>query len=339
MQDVAAFAMPNKLVLEEETATERYAKFVAEPLDKGFGQTLGNALRRILLSSLEGVAVSSIRIDGVPHEFTAVENVLEDVTDIVLNFKKVLFQCSGDLPRKLELHASEAGPVTAGNIAIDGVTSILNPEQVLCTLDKKRELDIEIEITRGRGYRPSEENKLPEQPIGVVPIDCLFSPVGRVSYSVHSCRVGQRTDFDRLEIELWTDGRTEPAEAIKQASLILIHHLGIFAGIDGTDEDDTSSLITTAEDEEMLRKLLRNVNEMELSVRAQNCLNNANICTVGELVQRSESEMMKFRNFGQKSLNELKERLEELELHLGYELKEEVRIAFDKELEKLRSGS
>lgn len=339
MPDLASFAMPNTLAVNEESASNTYARFTCEPLEKGFGNTLGNALRRILLSSLEGVAVSSIRIDGVPHEFTTIPDVIEDVTDIVLNFKRVLLQCSGDLPRTLELRASKAGEITAAAIAADGVTQVLNPEQPLFTLDKDREIFIELEIDKGRGYRPADENKRRDQPIGVIPIDSLFSPIRRVAYSVHDCRVGQRTDYDSLELEVWTDGRIDPRDAVKQAAQILVHHLSIFTGVPATDADDTSNLITNAEDEALLRKLLYNVNELELSVRAQNCLNNANIRTLGELVLRSESEMMKYRNFGQKSLSELKEKLTEMDLHLGMELKEEVRIAFEKELEKQRSGA
>ncbi len=339
MPEMAQFAMPQRVVLDEETATDTYGRFIAEPLEKGFGNTLGNALRRVLLSSLDGVSVSNIKIDGVPHEFSSIPNVVEDVTEIVLNFKKVLFECSGDLPRKLELRVKRAGEITAADIETDGVTSCLNPEQYLCTVDKERELLIELEIARGRGYRSADENKTEEQPIGVVPIDCLFSPVRRVAYHVTDCRVGQRTDYDRLESEVWTDGRITPTDAVKQAGQILAQHITIFTGLDGDDDDDPTRLITCAEDEELLNKVLMNVGDLQLSVRAQNCLNNANIRYIGDLVQRTEGEMMKYRNFGQKSLNELKDKLTEMGLHLGYDLKEEVRIAFEKQLEKMRSGS
>jgi len=339
MPDLATFAMPDRLAVEEGTASGTYAKFIAEPLEKGFGHTLGNALRRILLSSLEGIAVAWIRIDGVPHEFSSVDNVLEDVTDIVLNFKKVLFQCSGELPRRLELRTEKTGEITAADIATDGVTSVLNPEQHICTVDKERELFIEFEIKMGRGYAPAEDNKSDDQPIGVIPIDCLYSPVKRVGYSVHDCRVGQRTDYDSLELEIWTDGRIKPEDAVKQAAQILQGHLGIFSGMNGRTEEESATLISNPEDEATLRKLLRGVSDLELSVRAQNCLNNANIRTIGELVIRSEAEMMKYRNFGQKSLTELKEKLTEMDMHLGMELKEEVRIAFEKELEKMRNSA
>lgn len=331
------FAMPNRLVVDEETASDTYARFTAEPLEKGFGHTIGNALRRVLWSSLEGIAITWIKIDGVPHEFTTMPHVLEDVTDIVLNFKKVLFECSGDLPRKLEIKLSNrSGEVKAGDISGDGVTRVINPDQHLLTIDKPIDLYIEMEIDKGRGYNVAEENKRDDHPIGVIPIDSLYSPIRRVAYAVHDCRVGQRTDYDKLELEVWTDGRIDPRDAVTQAAQILNQHLAVFMGVNGQSASETASLITSAEDESLLRKLLLNVNDLELSVRAQNCLNNANIRTIGEMVQKTESEMLKFRNFGQKSLNELKEKLVEMGMHLGMELKEEVRIAFEKEIEKQR---
>jgi DNA-directed RNA polymerase subunit alpha len=333
------FAMPTRLHLDDETASETYGKFIAEPLEKGFGHTLGNALRRVLWSSLDGVAITWIKIDGVQHEFTTIPHVIEDVTDIVLNFKRVIFECSGDLPRKLELKVShKAGAVSAGAIATDGVTRVINPDQHLLTIDKPIELYIEMEIDKGRGYRVADDNKQDDHAIGVIPIDSLFSPIRRVAYAVHDCRVGQRTDYDKLELEVWTDGRIEPRDAVTQAAQILNQHLAVFMGLDGQQGGDAPSLITSAEDESMLRKLLLNVNDLELSVRALNCLNNANIRTIGEMVQKTEAEMLKFRNFGQKSLNELKEKLVDLGLHLAMELKEEVRIAFEKELERQRGA-
>ncbi len=334
---VEKFAMPNQLTVDTDSETDDYAKFVAEPLEKGFGHTLGNSMRRVLMSSLEGIAVSSIRIDGIPHEFSSIPGVIEDITDIVLNFKKVRFQCSGDLPRKLELQVTKAGEVTAKDIKGDSVTKILNPKQLLCTLDKESELRIEMEINKGRGFKLAEDNKREDQPIGVIPIDCLFSPVRRVAYSVHDCRVGQRTDYDKLELEVWTDGRITPPDAVKQAGRILLDHLSVFVGGDGkSDEDDVTSLITNAEDEALLRKLMRSVHDLELSVRAQNCLNSADIRTLGELVQRSEVEMLKYRNFGQKSLTELREKVQEIGLELNMEVPETVRITLQRDFEKKR---
>lgn len=338
-KNVEHFAMPTKLIIDEESETEVYGKFIAEPLEKGFGNTLGNALRRVLLSSLEGIAISYIRIEGVAHEFSTIDNVLEDVTDIVLNFKKVRFQCSGDLPRKLELDVEKSGEVTAGDIQEDSVTKVLNPKQLICTIDKSQKLHIEMEITKGRGFRVAEENKSDEHPIGVIPIDCLFSPIRRVSYSVHDTRVGQRTDYDKLELEVWTDGRMKPLDAVNQGAKILVDHISVFAGADSKDDEDSASIITDPDDEKLLRKLLRSVHDLELSVRAQNCLNNADIRTLGELVTRSESEMLKYRNFGQKSLNELREKVKDLELELHMELPETVRISLQRESERKRKAT
>jgi DNA-directed RNA polymerase subunit alpha len=338
MADTAHFEMPEAMVVDEATATLTYSRFVAEPMEKGFGHTLGNSLRRVLLSSLDGIAVSWIRIDGVPHEFTTMDDVIEDVTEIVLNFKKVRFKSEGELPRKLTLKTSKAGVITAADISLDGVTKIVNPEQMLLTVDQARDIHVEFEIVEGRGYRPAEENKQEDHPIGVIPVDCLFSPVVRVAYSVHDCRVGQRTDYDSLELEVWTDGRMEPKDAVKQAAAILGDHLAVFSGGVASRAASGASLINSPEDEAMLRKMLRNVNELQLSVRAQNCLDNANLRYFGEVIQKPESELLKYRNFGQKSADELKVKMLELDCSLGMEIKETVRQAFEKEVVKLRAG-
>ena len=329
----AKFELPSRLILNEETATDNYGKFTAEPFEKGFGHTIGNSIRRVLLSSLEGVSVTWIKIDGVLHEFAAIPDVLEDVTDIVLNFKKVRFNTEGDLPRKLELTADKKGQVTAASIQEDGQTEVVNPEQPICTLDKNKKLRIEFEIDRGRGYRPAEENKPEDAPIGLIPIDSLFSPIQRVCYDVTDTRVGQMTDYDKLELEVWTDGRIHPQEAIQQSAVILRDHLCILADVD-EEEDSPEKLINTPEDEALLRKMLINVQSIELSVRAQNCLKNAEIKFLGELVQKTESEMLKYRNFGKKSLDEIKERMQEMGLCLSMKLKDEVRLAFSKILER-----
>ena len=329
----ATFAMPNRLLLDEDSATETYGKFVAEPFEKGFGHTIGNSLRRILLSSLEGVSVTWIKIDGVLHEFAPVENVVEDVTDIVLNFKKVKFFTEEEGPRKLELVKDKKGPVTAADIITDGVTEVLNPDQYICTLDKDTKLRIEFEISKGRGYRPAEENKPEDSPIGLIPVDSLFSPVQRVKYGVSDTRVGQMTDFDKLEVEIWTDGRVNPSDAIKKSSQILRDHLAIFVDVDEED-DDPEKLISSPEEEALLRKMLIKVSSIELSVRAQNCLKNANINYLGELVQKSESEMLKYRNFGKKSLDEIKDRMQEMGICLNMKIKDEVRVAFAKILDR-----
>jgi DNA-directed RNA polymerase subunit alpha len=278
---------------------------------------------------MEGVAVSSVRIDGVPHEFYSMPDVLEDVVEIILNIKKLRLTCDGDVPRTLELQAERAGIVTAAAIREDGVTKILNPELVICTLDKDRPLRIEMEIDRGRGYRPAEENKREDHPIGVIPIDCLFSPVERVRYDVQACRVGQKTDYDRIEMEVWTDGRVNPRDAVRASAVILRDHLAVFA--ESGQRAETAE-VASAEDQELLERLGRSVNELELSVRAENCLNNANIRILGELVQKTESEMLKYRNFGKKSLGEIKVKLASLGLTLGMALSEEMKAALDQRL-------
>jgi len=332
MSGLSGFAMPERFTVDEETATATYSRFFAEPFEQGFGNTLGNALRRVLLSSLEGIAVSSIQIDGVAHEFTTIPDVIEDVTELVLNFKRIRFLCDGEVPRMLELKVSKSGSITAGDIELDSVTTIINPEQHLFTLDKSRTVRIQIELASGRGFRVADENKREDSPIGVIPIDCLFSPVVRVAYAVHQCRVGEDTDYDQLELEVWTDGRIEPEEGLRQAAHILQEHLNVFTGVVSAEEPESAELLETDEDRELLRTLLRSVGDIELSVRAQNCLNNASIGTLGELIVYSEAEMLKFRNFGQKSLNEIKDKIAELGLHLDYPIKELVRKAFEREL-------
>lgn len=317
------FELPKRLVKEEATATDSYAKFVAEPFETGYGHTIGNAFRRILLSSIEGAAISSVKIDGVDHEFQSVEGVVEDVTDLVLNLKKVLLKCHKRETLRLLIDVDKEGEVTAGDIQDDSNIEVLNPEQVICTLDKKRRFVAEIEVKVGRGYRPAEENKREEQLIGLIPIDSLFSPVRLVKYAVENTRVGQMTDFDKLILEVWTDGRVNPEAALKEAAAILRHHLDVFEDVSRERIEFESETKEISEEQNRLRKLLNmSVNEIELSVRAANCLNNANITTVGELALKTEQEMLKYRNFGKKSLNEIKAKLEQLGLALGMKLDE-----------------
>ena len=310
--------MPKRLVKEDATATETYAKFVAEPFETGYGHTIGNSIRRVLLSSLEGAAISSIKVDGAMHEFSTIDGVVEDVTDIVLNLKKVLFKSESREPQSLLLSVNKEGEVTAADIQLNHGVEIVNPGQHICTLDKKKKFEMELELKVGRGFLPGDENKKPNQPIGVVAIDSLFSPVTRVRYSVENARVGQRTDYDRLILEVWTDGRITPDEALTQASAILQHHLDVFVGYDKNAVEFEEVVDKQDEEKTKLKKLLNmSVNEIELSVRAANCLNNANITSVGQLAMKSEQEMLKYRNFGKKSLNEIKEKLASLSLSLG----------------------
>jgi DNA-directed RNA polymerase subunit alpha len=310
--------MPKRLTKDESTATETFAKFIAEPFETGYGHTIGNSLRRVLLSSLEGAAITSIKVDGAMHEFAAIDGVVEDVTDIVLNLKKIKFKAHTRDPQTLLLSANKEGAVTAADIQLNQNVELVNPDQTICTLDKKKKFEMELEVKIGRGFCPGDENKKPGQPIGVVAIDSLFSPVTRVRYSVENARVGQRTDYDRLILEIWTDGRISPDDALTQASAILQHHLDVFVGYDKNAVEFEEVVDKQDEEKSKLKKLLNmSVNEIELSVRAANCLNNANITSVGQLAMKTEQEMLKYRNFGKKSLNEIKDKLQALGLTLG----------------------
>ncbi len=310
--------MPKRLTREDATATDTYAKFIAEPFETGYGHTIGNSLRRVLLSSLEGAAISSIKVDGAMHEFATIDGIVEDVTDLVLNLKKVLLKSHSRDPQTVMLSVNKEGEVTAADIQLSQNLELVNPTQHICTLDKKRKFEMELEIKVGRGFLPGDENKKPNQPIGVIAIESLFSPVTRVRYSVENARVGQRTDYDRLILEIWTDGRISPDDALTQASAILQHHLDVFVGYDKNAVEFEEVVDKQDEEKTKLKKLLNmSVNEIELSVRAANCLNNANITTVGQLAMKSEQEMLKYRNFGKKSLNEIKEKLAALGLTLG----------------------
>ena len=312
------FEMPKTLVKDEDTATETYAKFVAEPFEAGYGHTVGNSLRRVLLSSLEGAAITAVKISGAQHEFATLPGVVEDVTDIVLNLKKVKFKAEDHEPKKLSLTLNREGEVTAGDIQVVQGYDVLNPKQVICTLDKKHKFDAELEVRVGRGFATGEENKRADQPIGLIPIDSIFSPVTRVKYAVENTRVGQRTDYDKLILEIWTDGRLTPEDALLQASAILRHHLDVFVNFNEDVIEFDERPAGVSEENIKLKKLLNmSVNEIELSVRAANCLNNANITTVGQLAQKTEAEMLKYRNFGKKSLNEIKDKLQQLDLSLG----------------------
>lgn len=317
------FEMPRRLLRDEETATETYAKFIAEPFEAGYGHTLGNALRRTLLSSLEGGAITSVKIEGVLHEFSTLDGVVEDVTQIILNLKKVLLRSYTREVRKLELHVDRKGEVTAADIITDNTVEVLNPDLHIATISKKVKLDFEMEARMGRGYSPAEKNKTPDQPIGVIPIDAVFTPVRKVNYRVENTRVGYRTDFDRLILEIWTDGRISPDDTIKHAAVILNKHLNVFVDYDRDGIEIEEVVEEEAEEDKKLEKLLAmSINEIELSVRSANCITAANINTIGNLVQKTEAEMLKYRNFGKKSLNEIKEILAGMDLALGMELPE-----------------
>ncbi|HUA64812.1 MAG TPA: DNA-directed RNA polymerase subunit alpha [Alphaproteobacteria bacterium] len=312
------FEMPKRLQKDDATSNETYAKFVADPFETGYGHTVGNSLRRVLLSSLEGAAITSIKVDGAMHEFTTIEGVVEDVTDVVLNLKKIKFKAHTRDEQVLLLSVNKEGPVTAADIQVNQNVELVNPDQHICTLDKKKKFEMELTVKIGRGFCPSDENKKPGQPIGVIAIDSIFSPVTRVRYNVEAARVGNRTDYDKLILEIWTDGRLTPDDALTQSSAILAHHLDVFVGYDKNAVEFEEAADKQDEEKLKLKKQLNmSVNEIELSVRAANCLNNANITTVGQLAMKTEQEMLKYRNFGKKSLNEIKEKLASLGLSLG----------------------
>jgi DNA-directed RNA polymerase subunit alpha len=317
--------MPKRIIKDEAESTAVYGKFIAEPFEAGYSRTIGNSLRRVLLSSLEGAAISSIKLEGALHEFATLEGVVEDVSDIILNLKKVLLKMYTRDTRKVKIHVKGPGEVTARDIQTDGTIEVLNPDQHIATLDRDGKFDAELEVRIGRGYCPADWNKKDDQEIGLIPIDCLFSPVRRVSFTVDSTRVGRRTDYDKLILEIWTDGRITPDDALTMSAAILRHHLDVFVNYDrDLIEFEESEKQIDADREDLRKKLGMSVNEIELSVRAANCLNNANITTVGELAQKTEAEMLKYRNFGKKSLNEIKQKLSELGLSLGMTFEPEV---------------
>jgi DNA-directed RNA polymerase subunit alpha len=316
------FELPKKMVCVEETATDTYGMFIAEPFESGYGHSIGNSLRRVLLCSIEAVAISSVKVAGVSHEFQSIPGVVEDVADIVLNLKKVLLKSDSRNTSQLTIDVEREGVVQAADIKATVPLEIVNPEQVICTLNEKRHLLIEMEAEVGRGYALADDRKFTTE-IGVIPIDALYSPVKLARYSVEDTRVGQMTDFDKLILEIWTDGRVTPENALKDSIAILKRHLDVFDSINSEIVEFEDGMRQASDAQNRLRILLNmSVNEIELSVRAANCLNNANITTVGELVMKDENDMLKYRNFGKKSLTEIKNKLEELGLSLGMRVDE-----------------
>ncbi|HWX47972.1 MAG TPA: DNA-directed RNA polymerase subunit alpha [Roseomonas sp.] len=305
---------PEKLDVEPGGDPSRIATIVAEPLERGFGMTLGNALRRVLLSSLQGAAVTAIRIDGALHEFSSLQGVREDVTDIVLNIKRLAIRMQGEGAKRLQLIATGPGEVTAGQIQTTGDIEIANPELVICTLDDGARLAMELTVDVGKGYVPASENRPEDAPIGLIPVDAIYSPVRRVAYQVQPTRVGQRTDYDKLVMTVETDGTVAPDDAVALAARILQDQLQLFINFDEPRERKVEEV---QEDLPFNRNLLRKVDELELSVRSANCLKNDNIVYIGDLVQKTEQEMLRTPNFGRKSLNEIKEVLASMGLSLG----------------------
>ncbi|HPQ69508.1 MAG TPA: DNA-directed RNA polymerase subunit alpha [bacterium] len=301
-----------------ENVTKNYGRFFAEPLERGFGTTLGNALRRVLLSTLQGAAITAVRIEGVPHEFTTLPGVKEDITDICLNLKQVRLRLASPDTRTLYLSAQGDGVVTAGMIQHDDNVEVLNPDLVIATLSKDAELTMELEVRTGRGYVPTEYLVEEEVPIGTIMLDANFSPITKCNYQVTNARVGRRTDYDRLVMEVWTDGSITPEDAIAVSAKVLKEQFTVFINFD--EEEEVYVEVIEEEDETLNENLNRSVEELELSVRSANCLKNANIRYIGELVQKTEAEMLKTKNFGRKSLNEIKEILAEMGLQLGLKI-------------------
>jgi DNA-directed RNA polymerase subunit alpha len=318
------FQKPKRLEVERETATEHYGRFYAQPFERGFATTVGNSLRRVLLSSIEGAAVTAVRVEGVLHEFSPIPGAMEDTTDLILNLKRVPLKMHVDHPKTLTLRTSEPGEVRAKHITPDPDVEILDPEAYIATLGAGSTLSVEMRVKPGRGYVSADKNFDEDLSIGWIPLDSVHSPVKKVNYFVDQARVGQATDYEKLTLEVWTNGAVTPRDAVGLAAKLMKDHLQIFINIDEDDEEEaTESAVVTVSDEEkgaLYEKLGKSVDEMELSVRSYNCLKNANIRTIGELVQKTESEMLKTKNFGRKSLNEIKEILASMGLSLGMKL-------------------
>ncbi len=315
------FQLPEKIRFDEETLSSTYGKVVVEPLERGFGTTIGNSLRRVLLSSLEGAAVTAVKISGALHEFSSIKGIKEDVIDIILNLKKMRIKSHGEGNKVATFNMKGPGQVTAGDLQADSTIEVLNPELVIATLDKDAKFDSELYIRKGKGYETTEITK-EDLPVGMIAIDAVFSPVQRVNFWVEKTRVGRATDYDRLIMEVWTDGSITPEKALSETASILIEHMDLFVAEEEYEDVVADEPMTVIVGEEgssrsLNANLFKTVDELELSVRSYNCLKNADIKTIAELVQKTEPEMLKTKNFGRKSLNEIKEILARMGLHLG----------------------
>ena len=309
------FQMPKRLDCDESTYTDTYGKFVAEPFEKGYGITLGNSLRRILLSSIEGSAVTSIKIDGVRHEYSTIPGVMESVSEIILNVKRLVLRSHSKVPKPVFIKAEKKGEVTAADIICDETIEVLNPNLHVATLSRDTKLNIEMEVSRGRGYVPAEQNK--KDVVDAIAIDSIFTPIERISYNVENTRVGQRTDYDRLIMEVYTNGGVSPKEAMLYGSNILQRHLDVFVSYGQLPEEEEEEEEVSIEEKALYEKLRLPISELELSVRSANCLKDGNIKTIAELVRKPESELLTYRNFGKKSLTEINEILKVMGLSLG----------------------
>jgi DNA-directed RNA polymerase subunit alpha len=309
---------PKRIEIDAGRSTPTYGRFICEPLERGFGITIGNSLRRILLSSLQGAAVVSVKFDGVRHEFSTIPGVLEDVTDIILNLKEIKLKILDEEEAVVRLAREGEGEVKAGDIDTGDLVEILNPDQHIATMNKEAKLSMEMVVRTGKGYVPAEKTKGKDQPIGVIPMDAVFSPIQRVNYMITNARVGQITDYDKLTLEVWTDGSVVPEDAVAFAAKILKEQMSPFINFE--EEPEPVEEEEEEKEEKLNENLFRPVSELELSVRSANCLKNANITLIGELVQRTEAEMLKTKNFGRKSLNEIKAILDDMGLSLGMKL-------------------
>jgi DNA-directed RNA polymerase subunit alpha len=314
------FQKPKRLASDTDTLTDKYGRFYAQPFERGFGTTIGNALRRVLLSSIEGAAVTAVKIEGVLHEFQSIPGVVEDATDIILNLKQVPFKLNSENPKAIYLRVTEPGVVTSGMIEADGDVEILDKDVYIATVSEGGKLDMEMRLKRGRGYVSADKNFDEDLGLGFIPIDSVHSPVRKCNYTVEAARLGQITDYDKLTLEVWTNGAVKPADATGLAAKLLKDHMNIFINFE--EEMETETGAADSKPEIRNENLNRSVEELELSVRSYNCLKNANIQTIGELVQKSEAEMLKTKNFGRKSLNEIKEILSSMGLSLGMKIDE-----------------
>lgn len=314
------FQLPKRLECDESSYTDTYGKFSAAPFERGYGVTLGNSLRRVLLSSIEGSAVTSIKIQGAQHEFSTIPGILEDVPEIILNIKSLILNSRSKIPKTIYIKKNTKGEVKAKDIEVDETIEIINPDLHIATLTKDIKFNVEMEVARGRGYVPSEANKKEGLPIGVIPVDSIFTPIKKVNFFVENTRVGQRTDYDKLILEILTNGAINPKDALLYASNILQRHLDIFVNFGQLPEDIEEEPEMTKEEVVLYEKLRLPISELELSVRSSNCLREANIKTIADLVKRSEEEMLGFKNFGKKSLVEIKELLAGMGLTLGMQI-------------------
>jgi len=320
------FELPSRVTCEAETLTDTYGKFIAEPFERGFGTTIGNGLRRVLLSSIEGGAVTSVKFENVPHEFSSIEGVVEDVTDIILNIKRLVLKLHSDKPKTITIEKATKGEIKAGDIKADPTVEIVNADHHIATLNKSVRFAMEMVVEKGRGYVPAATDEKEEQEIGRIPVDALFSPVERVRYDVQNTRVGQRTNYDRLILEIWTNGVVSPQNALVEASKILRKHLNPFVQHFELGQElkksasDEKELVVLEEKDEIKEKFARGFEGMDLSVRASHCLEAAGLKTIGQLVAKTEAELLKMKNFGKTSLQEIKKKLEEMGLSLGMKL-------------------